>query len=195
MSADAPPATESGVRCFFALLPDAASRQALQRCRAAFGEGGDGPRGVRWLDAVSLHTTLRFFGSADTTQCAQLQQALPTLVSTLPPVAARRYAIWPNRARPRLLVLELAAPAALTTLAHACEASARTAGFAAEPRAFHAHLTLARLRPGCTLDLPQLESITLRFDTLALLQSNRAQSGATYQPLATTPIAMHGIPA
>lgn len=178
------------MRCFLALLPDAASRHALQQSRAAFdADSGDGPRGVRWLDAASLHTTLRFFGSTDVTQCAHLQQALPTLARSLPTIAARRYAIWPNRARPRLLVLELAAPATLATLAHACETLARHAGFAAEPRPFHAHLTLARLRPGCTLALPQLVPLTLRFDTLALLQSNLAQSGATYQPLATAPIA------
>lgn len=184
------------MRCFLALLPDAASRRALQHCRAAFDTGnGDGPRGVRWLDAAALHATLRFFGTTDAAQCAHLQQALPTLARSLPTVAARRYAIWPNRARPRLLVLELAAPPALATLAHACETLARHAGFAADARPFHAHLTLARLRPGCTLTLPQLVPLTLRFDTLTLLQSKLAQTGASYQPLATVGIPALGIPA
>ncbi|HEX7348988.1 MAG TPA: RNA 2',3'-cyclic phosphodiesterase [Rhodanobacteraceae bacterium] len=196
MSADAPPATESGVRCFLALLPDAASRSALQHCRDQFdGSGSQGAHGVRWLDSSALHTTLRFFGSADPAQCAHLQHALPALACGLPRTAARRYAIWPNRARPRLLVVELVAPVALSTLAHACETLARSAGFAAELHPFRAHLTLARLRPGCVLALPQLEPLSLRFDTLALMQSHLGTSGATYQPLATTPIPTLGVPA
>lgn len=171
------------MRCFLALLPDAPSRQALQRCQAAFAVDGTA-RGVRWLDAASLHVTLRFFGHADAAQCERLQRALPALAPMLPALAARRHAIWPNRARPRLLVLELSAPTPLLSLASACEALARECRFDPEPRDFRAHLTLARLRPGCTLTLPAPEPLALRFDTLALLQSTPTQAGSIYRPLA-----------
>lgn len=194
MNAGAPPAAGSGVRCFLALLPDAASRQALQRCRDSLARTG-AAHGVRWLDAQSLHVTLRFFGNANDVQRERLQQAVPALARAVPATAARRHAIWPNRARPRLLVLELSAPTPLRTLATACEALARDCGFDAEPRDFRAHLTLARLRPGCTLTLPALAQTTLRFDTLALLQSTLTQAGSIYRPLATAPIPAAGIPA
>ncbi|HEX7324092.1 MAG TPA: RNA 2',3'-cyclic phosphodiesterase [Rhodanobacteraceae bacterium] len=182
------------MRCFLALLPGAASRQALQRCRDSLARDG-AAHGVRWLDAQSLHMTLRFFGDADDAQRERLQRALPVLACTLPALAARRHAIWPNRARPRLLVLELSAPTPLLALAATCEALARDCGFAAEPRDFRAHLTLARLRPGCALALPAAPQTTLRFDTLALLQSTLTQAGSIYRPLATAPIPAAGIPA
>lgn len=187
MTADTPRTGDRALRCFIALLPDAASRQLLERWRAPFQRGGSA-RGVRWLDATALHMTLRFLGNTRATQREHLQRVLPALARALPPIASRRVAIWPNRARPRLLVLDLSAPAELSALASQCEALAMQAGFAPEPRAFRAHLTLARLRPGCALALPVPAALALRFDSLALMQSTLTASGARYAALARAPI-------
>lgn len=187
MSTDAAPANETGVRCFLALLPDAASLQALQHCRAELeAASGGASRGVRWVEPAALHSTLRFFGAASATQVERLKRSLPSLACALPAIDARRCAIWPNRARPRLLVLELDAPPALFALAHECEALACRAGFVPEPRAYRAHLTLARLRPGCPLATPPPPPTRLKFDTLALLASERTAAGSHYRPLART---------
>lgn len=184
MSADATPANENGVRCFLALLPDAASLQALQHCRDALEASSGTSRSVRWVEPAALHSTLRFFGTADTAQVERLKRSLPSLACALPAIDARRCAIWPNRARPRLLVLELDAPPVLFALAHECEALACRAGFAPEPRAYRAHLTMARLRPGCPLATPPSPPTRLTFDTLALLASERTAAGSRYRPLA-----------
>jgi 2'-5' RNA ligase len=92
--------------------------------------------------------------------------------------------VWPNRARPRLLVLELESSEALSDLAHACETHARKAGFAPETRGFRAHITLARLRPGCAFGILPHPPPSIAFDAVALMQSTLAQPAATYTELA-----------
>lgn len=174
----------AGARCFIALLPDAASRHLLQRYRESLACVMGGPeRSVRWIEPAALHLTLRFLGASSAAQIEHFKQALPNLAVALPPIAARRLGIWPNRARPRLLVLELQTNTALSQLARQCEVHARSAGFAPEARDFRAHVTLARLRPGCAFaTLPRVTD-SLRFEAIALMQSKLAPSGATYAPL------------
>lgn len=180
-------------RCFLALLPDAASRDALLTLRATNADAPiANPRGVRWLDAASLHLTLRFLGATSNAQIEYLKHMLPTLVRGVPQLAGRRCAIWPNRARPRVLVLEVDAANELQALADDCEALARKCGFAADPRAFRAHLTLARLRPGCALEHPPTPGVTLGFATLALMASNLQASGARYCSLAEVALPARG---
>lgn len=185
----APAATGECARCFLALLPDSASRHALLRCRQSFETSRAGAaRGVRWLDAASLHLTLRFLGDSTRAQIEFFKHMLPTLARPLPAVDARRCAIWPNRARPRLLVLELDAPPALLALAQDCEDLARKAGFEPEARAFRAHLTLARLRPGCTLEMPSVPLPRPAFESLSLMQSDLQATGSRYEALAGVPL-------
>jgi len=173
-------------RCFLALLPDAASRAALQRCRDALERANSGaPRGMRWVEPAALHLTLRFLGASGTAQVDYFKHMLPTLAHALPAISARRYGIWPNRARPRLLVLELEADDSLSQLADECEMHARKAGFAPEPRAFRAHITLARLRPGCALGILPNPAPTIGFDAIALMQSALTQPAARYATLAS----------
>ena len=177
-------------RCFLALLPDAASKAALQRCRDSLEHANSGaPRGMRWVEPSALHLTLRFLGESGSAQIDYFKHMLPALARALPPVAARRYGIWPNRARPRMLVLELEADAALTQLAGECETHARKAGFAPEPRDFRAHVTLARLRPGCAFGILPSAPAAFTFDTIALMRSTLAQPAATYTELARAALA------
>lgn len=177
-------------RCFIALLPDAASRQILQRCRETLTRSIAGiARGVRWAEPPALHLTLRFLGASAPAQIAYLKHQLPTLAPALPAIATRRYAIWPNRARPRLLVLELESEPQLAALAHECEAHARKAGFAPEDRGFRAHVTLARLRPGCAFGILPNPPSSIAFEAVALMQSTLTHPAATYAELAREALA------
>jgi 2'-5' RNA ligase len=180
----APSPFDEGARCFIALLPDAASMETLLACRQAIADHMPGAaRRLRWIDGNALHLTLRFLGPASRTQQEQLARMLPDLSRPLHPLAAHRYGIWPNRARPRLLVLELARDAALAELADACESQAQAAGFVPELRPFRAHITMARLRPGCALGQFPTPPPTLAFDSVSLMQSHLAQPAATYREL------------
>ena len=177
-------------RCFLALLPDAASRQALEHCREPVERSSAGAaHGVRFIDPAALHMTLRFLGDSTRAQVEYLKHVLPGLAPALPALAVRRLAIWPNRARPRLLVLELATDAALSSLVHDCETHAHKAGYELEPHGFRAHVTLARLRPGCAFGTLPNPSTSIAFDSVALLQSTLAQPAAAYTELAREPLA------
>lgn len=181
MSAPLPTAAAAGMRCFLALLPDADGVRSLRQSRAALEAGVAGaPRSVRWSAPEAWHLTLRFLGSSSAAQVDHFRRAVPQLATPLPAIPARRHAIWPNRSRPRLLVLELEAVPRLAGLARACEASARDAGFAPEPRGFRAHVTLARLRPGCAFGILPAAPVSLTFGAIALMQSTLAPSGSTY---------------
>jgi 2'-5' RNA ligase len=185
-------ATESAAdpRCFLALLPDAASVQNLRRCRDTLERTIAGAaRGVRWIEPVALHMNLRFLGESDGAQIDYFKHMLPTLAPALPSIPAHRFGVWPNRARPRLLVLELESGEALSDLAQACEAHARKAGYTPETRGFRAHVTLARLRPGCAFGILPHPPPSIAFDAVALMQSTLAQPAATYTELARVPLA------
>lgn len=185
-------ATESAAdpRCFLALLPDAASVQNLRRCRDTLERTIAGAaRGVRWIEPVALHMTLRFLGESGGAQIDYFKHMLPTLAPALPSIPAHRFGVWPNRARPRLLVLELESGEALSDLAQACEAHARKAGYTPETRGFRAHVTLARLRPGCAFGILPHPPPSIAFDAVALMQSTLAQPAATYTELARVPLA------
>ncbi|HEX5353827.1 MAG TPA: RNA 2',3'-cyclic phosphodiesterase [Rhodanobacteraceae bacterium] len=185
MSTDASTDATAVPRCFMALLPDTASRQALHRCRETLERSIAGSlHGVRWTEPAALHLTLRFLGTSGSPQIEYLKHMLPTLTPALRALYPHRYGIWPNRARPRLLVLELEADTALSKLACDCEAHARKAGFAPEPRDFRAHVTLARLRPGCAFGTLPRPSTPVTFDAVALMRSVLTQPAATYTELA-----------
>lgn len=190
MTAAAPAGDGTGARCFVALLPAPASRRALQQCRDQLAPAIAGAvHGVRWVDAAAVHLTFRFLGASGSAQVEYLKHILPTLVPPFSTLATRRYAIWPNRARPRMLVLEMQPDPALLQLAADCEGHARKAGFDPEPRGFRAHLTLARLRPGCTPGSLPAPPATLGFAAVALLQSHPTQPGAGYRELARVALA------
>ena len=185
MNDPAPAGPASRVRCFIALLPTAASVQGLLGCRDDITHAcGGAARGVRWLEARALHLTLRFIADADNAQVEYLRHMLPTWAESLPALRTHRYAIWPNRVRPRMLVLELASDVALSARAADCEVHARKAGLVAETHDFRPHLTLARLRPGCGFGMLPPPPPTIEFDAIALLRSTLATPAATYTELA-----------
>ena len=183
--------TDTGTRCFLALLPDPASREQLLRCHGELERATSGAsRCIRWIEPAALHLTLRFLGNSGGAQIEYFKHMLPTLAPALPALAATRYGVWPNRARPRLLVLELEADLTLSDLAQTCEEHARKAGFQPETRDFRAHVTLARLRPGCAFGILPQPAGSITFDAVALMQSNLGRPVATYRQLARAPL-MH----
>jgi 2'-5' RNA ligase len=139
-------ASGDAVRAFFAIeLGEPARRAAAEvarRLREA--PGGDG---VRWVRPEALHVTLRFLGDIAPAQVAPLARRAAGELAALAPFALRLgpAALFPTPRRPRVVALDLAPEAPLTALAAALERAVVAEGFAPEPRAFRAHLTLGRV--------------------------------------------------
>jgi 2'-5' RNA ligase len=180
-------------RCFVALVPDAATRDAF----AAMPVGA----AVRRVAIDQLHLTLAFLGSISEEKGVLLAAALPSVVVPLPTLSVERFEYWPSRSHPRLAVLAFEACDALTELEVRVRSLVARLGLPIDDhRPFRPHVTIARmsrdakpiasdLRPD---GIPHPHGVVsgevsspLRFDTLTLFSSTLARRGARYRALAS----------
>lgn len=102
---------------------------------------------VRWVRREQLHITLQFLGPVD--DVAALTDALEGAVASAPPFEARLggAGAFPRPQRASLVWTGVAAGEdRMTGLAVAVRGATAALGFEAEPRPFHPHVTMARLR-------------------------------------------------
>ncbi|MBX7221245.1 MAG: RNA 2',3'-cyclic phosphodiesterase [Blastocatellia bacterium] len=104
---------------------------------------------AKWEHPEKLHLTIKFLGEISPTQLAELKQATAQAAAQVPPFEIRieQAGCFPPRGQARVLWLGITdASRRLAQLHQALEAACFQAGFPREPRAFHPHLTLARLK-------------------------------------------------
>ncbi|RQR54463.1 RNA 2',3'-cyclic phosphodiesterase [Burkholderia sp. Bp9125] len=176
------------LRAFIALMPDAASRDALHALPVA--------RGARRTHADHLHVTLAFLGAIERGACDALAARLPGLAAAhaLPLQAVTRLAWWPSLPKARLIVAELGVEPALVALNDALVAALRALGLPTDRRPFRPHVTLARL-PHYALGQPAHggvlhEPVALHFDALTLFESQLSREGASHRPIVSAPVAL-----
>jgi len=104
-----------------------------------------GLEGARWVEEENYHITLRFIGDVDGDTATRYSEALGQIEAegfslTLDGVGSF------GRGKPRAVWAGVAPSAPLGALRRAHEKAALTAGLEPEPRNFHAHVTLARMR-------------------------------------------------
>lgn len=169
-------------RLFFALWPDAATRDALAAiARTALGHGAGRP-----VAAENLHLTLAFLGSvdADFRACAErAAERVSEQAFTLTLVHAGRWA--------RAGVLWSApeeTPQALAGLAAALNGALRDCGFTPDARAFRAHVTLARKVRG-RLGRIAHPPVDWHVDAFHLVASETHPNGARYRRVRSWPLA------
>jgi len=121
------------------------------------------PPGARWTRAVrrvpeeNLHVTVRFLGDVGEERVDDLVAALRDAAESVPPGRARLegFGAFPTPRRPRVVWCGVEdgdgstdRDGALTWLAAATTAALLRLGFPPETRAFHPHVTVARVRDG-----------------------------------------------
>ena len=181
------PSEPGAVRAFLAAALQDATRARLDRLSSGWRFPG-----VRLVPSANAHVTLRFLGQATAAQLERVAALVAPVAAACPAAIATAsgLAVFPPRGAPRVLALALALPAGVTALQQACEAAARDAGFAPEPREFHPHLTLGRWsRRGPRPPLPTLEPFAVPLDRVVLYRSDAGPAGVTYPALATFPLA------
>ena len=185
------------MRCFVAIeLPEAVQRRLaeLQKTLAKAGSG------VKWVQPVHIHLTLKFLGEVDDGQAAAICEAVRA-------VGAQHGSFelhvggagcFPQRGAARVLWVGLHDPPA--TL-HACQEDLELAlaelGFAVEDRAFHPHLTLGRVKdPSAGHNVRRqiephalFEAGSFKADALVVFESVLQRSGPIYTPLARCALA------
>ncbi|GMU77893.1 MAG: RNA 2',3'-cyclic phosphodiesterase [Acidimicrobiia bacterium] len=125
-----------------AVLPPS---RVLDALGSRLGEARDLDPQLRWCRRDQIHVTLRFLGAVS--DLDELVAGLRASVSPVPPVGTVQLVgagAFPEPRRGSVLWVGLADGGAVAELAEAAERACVTAGFPAEERPFHPHLTVAR---------------------------------------------------
>jgi 2'-5' RNA ligase len=102
-----------------------------------------------WIREDNLHLTLKFLGDIPVTNVEQLSAAASLAATRIEPfeIFVDDCGAFPLRGQPRVLWIGTDDPSGkLSELNRALEDECANAGFARESRAFHPHLTIARIR-------------------------------------------------
>ena len=168
-------------RCFLALAPDAASRDAL----AAL----DVPLNARRVPYEQLHLTVAFIGQLPRETGAMLAERLQSDAFTIPPASVTKIECWPSRMHPRLMVAVLEMSEAFAGLNRRVRSLMEEAGLPLDARAFRPHITLARFARDAQETALARDGIPalppLNFTSLVLYSSTLARQGARYDALAS----------
>ena len=185
------------MRLFFSVpLADEARSAASSAVRAMKRAAGDAA--LSWTKDEQLHFTLAFLGERPEADLPRLREVASSCarLSAFELILSGAGA-FPNPRRPRILWLGAGQGGPeLTELAACLAAGLRSAGFELEDRPFHAHLTVARVKPGGERGAsralgasPQGELARMRVDRLHLMQSQLSPQGAKHAVVGETRLA------
>jgi 2'-5' RNA ligase len=170
-------------RCFIALVPDTATRDALSAI--------DVPTTARRVPYEQLHLTVTFIGILPQDKSTPLIDALTqeTVPLKLTPITKIEH--WPRASHPRLTVATLAMSDEFVALDWRVRSSMIALGLPVDARTFRPHVTLARYRQDAAPVGPATDvqdELIARFDSLTLYSSTLARTGARYRSLASVPV-------
>lgn len=143
-----------------------------------------------WVRKENLHLTLKFLGDIPVTKVEALAQAAQRAAGEVEPfeIVVGGCGAFPPRGQPRVLWIGIKDSAGqLELLRTALEDECAQAGFPREERAFHPHLTLARIRkPHDSRHLSSVhqemgfEPQTVRASELAVIRSELRSEGTRH---------------
>jgi RNA 2',3'-cyclic 3'-phosphodiesterase len=180
------------MRLFFSVpLPD----EAKERAAVALAEMRRAAPRLSWTRSEQLHFTLAFLGeqpdeiraASAAVECREVHAFDLSLAGA---------GAFPNARRARVVWLGVSRGSAeLEALASKLHASLRAARFELEERAFRAHLTVARVKPGAdraasrALEIaPAGEVASFRVAAFHLVRSYLGAGGARHETLRTFPL-------
>ncbi len=152
-------------------------------------------RDVKWVEPENMHLTLKFLGDVDSEQVPELWEAVQKAVSGSPAfeLEIRGTGAFPNLRRPNVFWVGTGQGTDhLEALAERVEEALDPLGFRPEPRSFHGHLTLGRVRrwgPQLTALLEQLRKQEeyvagwMPVQQVTLFSSELTPQGPIYTPL------------
>ena len=152
-----------------------------------------GPEGTSWVREAAMHLTIRFLGEIDESRAADAGRAMDDAVlrGRRFPLQLRGTGTFPNARFPRVLWVGTAPSAELEALSTRLEDALAALGFEREPRPFHPHLTLGRVRSAAKvrdavteLDLQRNADFgTMTVAKIVLFQSVLGPAGAEHSVL------------
>ena len=177
------------IRTFIAV--NIAVPSELRALLRQFGEMG---RAVKAVDSETMHITLKFLGETPADVLADVGRVVESLAGEFEAFELELKGIgaFPHWSRPQVVWAGVDPAEPLLELARRLETELEPLGFPKERRAFHPHLTLARIkaRPPAELkDIAEAHETTSFgrqwIDTVIWYQSELQKTGPIYTPLAT----------
>jgi RNA 2',3'-cyclic 3'-phosphodiesterase len=159
-------------RCFFALWPAAAVRDAL----AQWTQGARKECGGRATAAEKIHLTLAFLGNVERSRIDELRAAAAVIAGERFTLALDQAGYWRHNRIVWAGATEV--PPALTMLVSALGERVKGLGYRLEERPYAAHITLLRnARRGASPALPLLRWAA---DEFTLVESKLGERGSRY---------------
>jgi 2'-5' RNA ligase len=193
------------IRTFVAIELDASVRQALAQIQATLRtrlQQAVGPDvRIQWVKPESIHLTLKFLGDIAEDRVPGIQAALARVASghVRFAVTVEGLGVFPDIRAPRIVWAGLTAQGdALTRLAADVEAALAAIGYPPDPKPFHPHLTLARIKErsrvvgralsdgGVLAHAKHRDEMTVA--GVSLMKSELQPSGSVYARLCEVPL-------
>lgn len=187
------------MRIFCAMdLPDDVRAQVaahISRLREAAAATAASPHKISWERAEKLHLTLKFLGEVEPARIEALTRAAKRAAETVEKftVTLAEAGAFPSNGNPRVLWLGLRDETKqLAALHERLEEECARENFPREPRAFHPHITLARIRIPNAAPARHLaklhcetnfEPASFNVHELIVMQSQLGTGGSRYTPL------------
>jgi 2'-5' RNA ligase len=191
-------------RLFVAVDPPPEVRESLARwargaLRAIGARGGETGSPLRVLEPETLHVTLCFLGNQPVGRIEQIGERLSALSASACELLLGA-PLWLPPRRPRALAVELRDDTGelervhrdlLRALSEVCELPDEQHGGGVRRHRFRPHVTVARMRRGAApreRTLAPTPALSFLPRELVLYRSWLSDSGASYEPLSSTPI-------
>ena len=143
-----------------------------------------------WTRVENIHLTLKFFGNVAIDRIQTISNAASRTVKEFAPfpIGIGKTGVFPKPSRAQVLWIGVSDPSGkLSELQQRLEDECAKEGFAKEDRAYHPHLTIARLRgPGGARRLAdthlqmQFEPAEINLNELIVFRSELSSKGSRY---------------
>jgi 2'-5' RNA ligase len=181
------------VRSFTAVEISSEVRSKTQKLIAALAASS---ANVKWVEAESLHVTLKFLGNVQMLEVPEVCEAVAEAVADLPPFDVQfcGAGAFPNLERPRTVWVGMTRGTdEMIALHDAIEHRLAELGFRSDGRRFRPHLTIGRVRSSSPAEIRELASLLADqqdfiggsgdVSEVVVFSSEQARGGPVYEPL------------
>lgn len=152
---------------------------------------------IRWTKPENLHITLQFLANVQTEDLSTIiNHARSEITETLEHVTFQLGGIklFPYPFRPRVIVLDVIPHADLAMIATAVGKAVERCGYELEKRAYHPHVTLARIKHSQDVNMSFINACSvpefgkIQIEEVKLYRSEPGMDGSRYTELESFPL-------
>jgi len=185
------------LRLFIAIATPTSALPSLAKARDLLRESG---ADVKWEPTEKLHCTIKFLGDTREELVQPIVGQLSQIAGSTPPfsVCYKGVSCFPGRRDPRTIWAGIEdSEGAMKKLFEAVDEAMSSLGFEREGRAFHAHVTLGRVKGTRhirelldTMETVTLENPPVKIQEIDLVKSTLQPGGSRYALVAAMKLGM-----